>query len=349
MERAAAMGIRAVLFTDMVSSTRLRSSIGETRADALRKAHDEMLGAIVTAHGGAVLRWTGDGLKAEFGWASAAVSAALEMQRAVARYSRSAAAITPFRIRIGVSVGEVTDDDGDIHGVSVIEAARLEALAEPGEILATRLVAQLARRRAAAGFDELGPRMLKGLDDSVEVVRVVDLTPDGQARPMPMAISLDRRFPLVGRGAALASIHERWKQACTGQTTTVLVCGQAGIGKSRLIADAVEIAHAEGALVLAGICESDLSRPYQPFAMAFGDAHALDEELTAAVAGGSGPLGPLFPSRRSARVRRHPADAYARAGRTGEAATMREEAAAVIDSCGFEGERRHLASTLGRA
>ena len=67
-----------------------------------------------------------------------------------APYGRRADAVAPFEIRIGISVGEVTVEDGDDHGVAVIEAARLEALAAPGEILATDLVQRLGaapRRR----------------------------------------------------------------------------------------------------------------------------------------------------------------------------------------------------------
>ena len=70
------------------------------------------------------------------------------------------------------------------------------------------------------------------------------------------------------------------------------------MGKSRFISQVVDLVHADGALVLAGACESDLAVPYQPFAVAFADVPAGDDELAAAVADGVGPLGPLFPARR---------------------------------------------------
>jgi tetratricopeptide (TPR) repeat protein len=70
------------------------------------------------------------------------------------------------------------------------------------------------------------------------------------------------------------------------------------MGKSRFISQVVELVHADGALVLAGGCESDLAVPYQPFAAAFADVPAGDDELAAAVADGVGPLGPLFPAHR---------------------------------------------------
>ena len=148
----AALATRAILFTDMVASTELRSRLGDDLADRLRRVHDELIGAAVETNQGTLLRWTGDGVKAAFPTSSAAVSAAIAMQRAVRAYGRRSDAVATFEIRIGISVGEVAHEDGDDHGVAVIEAARLEALAAPGEILATDLVERLGYRRADAAF-----------------------------------------------------------------------------------------------------------------------------------------------------------------------------------------------------
>jgi class 3 adenylate cyclase/tetratricopeptide (TPR) repeat protein len=294
-------GIRGIVFTDMVGSSQLRSSLGDDPADDLRKAHDELLGAAVSGHGGIVLRWTGDGLKASFGSASAAVAAAIDMQRAVDRYGRRADAIAPFQIRIGVSVGEVTEEDDDIHGVAVIEGARLEAMAGPGEILATDLVVRLGQRRLDVGFEEVGSHQLKGLEQPVTVFRIIDTASDRATRQVPRAVALDRRDPLVGRAEPLAVGLRMWDRVQSGAAATVLVAGAPGIGKSRLVAQLVDRAHADGALVLAGVCDSDLAVPYQPFALAFAVAPATDDELALALDEGTGPLGPLFPGRRSGR------------------------------------------------
>ena len=265
----------------------------------LRRVHDDLLGRAVADHSGTVLRWTGDGLKAEFASASGGIAAAIAMQRAVAKYGRAAHALAPFQIRVGLGIGEVTTEDGDIHGVAVIEAARLEALAAPGEILTTDLVQRLGQRRVDAGFEEVGLRTVKGLDHPVQVVRVVDVGDDASARPMPRVVASDRRFPLVGRSGDLAAAVRRWDQVKAGRSSTVLVTGQPGMGKSRFIAHLAGVAHADGALVLAGACDSDLAVPYQPMAMAFKDVSSLDDDLAAALEGGTGPLGPLFPSGRS--------------------------------------------------
>lgn len=302
MDRTGEARLRSVLFTDMVGSSQLRTRLGEDRADALRRAHDQIVAVAIASHGGTVLRWTGDGVKASFPTASAATAAAIDLQRAVRRYPRSADAVAPFEIRIGIGVGEVTWEDDDEHGVAVIEGARLEALAAPGEILATDLVQRLGHRRVDATFEEVGVRTLKGLDLPVTVVRIVDTADDTGGRPLPRAIVTDRRFPMVGRIEALAATRRRWADVESGSLATVLVSGPPGLGKSRFLAQVASDAHAAGATVLAGVCETDLAVPYQPFAMAFADAAPGDDELALAAEDGTGPLGPLFPTRRSGRV-----------------------------------------------
>lgn len=182
----------AILFTDMVDSTALRSRLGEDEADVLRLHHDHLLAAEVAAHSGTVARWTGDGVKAGFASASDAVAAAVSIQRAVVAYGLRADAVAVFQVRIGISAGEVTiDEAGDHHGVAVVEAARLEALARPGDILATEMVRMLGQRRANVEFEEVGERTLKGLDLPVRVYRVVDSRIDGT----PAASIPRRRWP----------------------------------------------------------------------------------------------------------------------------------------------------------
>ncbi len=292
--------MQAVVFTDMVGSTQLRSRLGDSRADDLHHDHDALLTSVVASHGGRVLRHTGDGFKLGFDTASAAVSAAIEMQRAVARYGRNPTAVSGFQIRIGIAVGEVTIEGNAVRGLPVIEAARLEAIASPGEILATELVGRLAQRRVDAAFEDLGPHTLKGIDEPVPIARVVDTAPPEATRSLPRTLSADRRFPLVGRADVVRTVARRWDDVRLGAAATVLVAGRAGMGKSRVLAEVGERAQADGALVLAGLCDSDLAVPYEPFAQAFADAPD-DEELAAALATGAGALGPLFPARRGGR------------------------------------------------
>jgi class 3 adenylate cyclase len=269
------LGVRAIVCTDIVGSTAIRFRIGDDRADALRRDHDQLMGGFIAAHRGRVLRWTGDGVQCEFNTASAAIAAAIDMQRGVRRYGRSPDTVASFEIRVGVSVGEVTVDHDDAHGVAVIEAVRFEALAAPGEILATDLVERLGQRRSDAVFEEVGERRLKGLDGPVKVLRIVDTHAD---------------TPL-----------QNWREVAAGATRTLLVSGQPGVGKSRLVAQLVNRAYAEGATVLAGVCDSDFIVPYQPFAMALREAET-DDEVMRAISAGDGPLGPLYATHRRGAV-----------------------------------------------
>ncbi len=289
------MSTGAILFTDMVDSTALRSRLGDDRADQLRGQHDELLVSAIEAHRGTVLRWTGDGVKAGFPTSSDAVVAAVAIQRAVAAYGTSDEAIAVFQVRIGLSVGEVTiDDGGDHRGVAVIEAARLEALARPGEILATDMVRMLGSRRSNVTFEEVGERSLKGLDLPVLVHRVVDLT-GASAPTIPRMLATEPRLPLVGRARHVDEFHAQWDRARAGTAALMLVRGQPGIGKTRFVSHCAALAHANGAMVLAGSSSSDLGVPYEPFAVAFHAISGLDATLGAAIGSDSGPLARLFP------------------------------------------------------
>ena len=289
------MSTGAILFTDMVDSTALRTRIGDDRADLLRSHHDALLASVVDAHRGTVTRFTGDGVKAAFPTASDAVGAAIAIQRAVVDYGISDVAVSAFQVRVGLAVGEVTiDDGGDRRGVAVIEAARLEALLRPGEILAIEMVRMLGHRRSNVTFEELGERTLKGLDRPVLVYRVIDGA-NGTAPPVPRVLVADQRLPLVGRNRQVDAFRSQWSEARAGTAGLMLVRGQAGIGKTRFVSHCAELAHESGAIVLCGLCSSDVDVPYEPLAMAFRTASGLDEPLDTAIATRSGSLARLFP------------------------------------------------------
>src|SRR5213078_2485001 len=94
-------GTATVLFTDLVGSTELRQSLGDDRADEIRRQHDRLLRDATGAHGGTDVKGTGDGVMVVFGAAAEAITAAVEMQRAIARLHKRTGA--PLAIRIGIS------------------------------------------------------------------------------------------------------------------------------------------------------------------------------------------------------------------------------------------------------
>lgn len=158
--------LAAVVVTDLVSSTKLRSDLGEEAADLLHRAHARLLREVAEAHGGWVVKCLGDGVLARFGGAAGALAAAVAMQRAVEEQ-------TPVVLRIGVSAGDVAvEDDGDLLGTPVIEAARLCQAARGGQVLAAAVVPSLAHGRGGFNYAAVGDMQLKGIPAPVSAVEV---------------------------------------------------------------------------------------------------------------------------------------------------------------------------------
>ena len=134
-------------------------------ADELRREHDAALADAVVTHRGRVVKGAGDGILAAFESASDAVKASVAMQRAVEAMGRRRR--LELAIRVGISAGDVSWENGDCFGLPVVEAARLEAAAAPGQILAADTIRVLARGRAGADFRPIGELVLKGLDEPV--------------------------------------------------------------------------------------------------------------------------------------------------------------------------------------
>src|SRR2546423_822487 len=122
-----------VLFTDLVASTELRSRLGEQTAEEIRRQHDRLMSEAIEKHRGRLVKNLGDGVMATFAGASDALAAAVGIQQALGRHNRSSASVVPLEVRIGVSAGDVTVEEGDCFGTPVIEAARLCAAAAGGD------------------------------------------------------------------------------------------------------------------------------------------------------------------------------------------------------------------------
>ena len=274
--------LAAVLFTDLVGSTALRAALGEERADELRKVHDRLLTRRVETHGGRVIRGKGDGLMAAFQAASGALSASVEMQQALDRYNHRPDALARLAVRMGLSVGDVSWDGGDCFGTPVVEAARLEALAEGGQILATEFVSIMARGRGGHEFKDIGFLELKGLPQPVAACEVLwEPAPFPEAVPLPPDLAVSVPGPFVSRAAELVLAETVLGDPVRDRAAVLWVLGEPGIGKTRLAAEVARRAHAGGALVLFGRCDEDLSVPYQPFleALRFFAAHVGADEL----------------------------------------------------------------------
>src|SRR5205823_4766367 len=181
-------------------------------ADEVRRRHDRMVTAVVESRSGRVVKGLGDGIMASFTGASDAVAAAVAMQQGIERLNRSGKSSEPLAIRVGLSAGDVSIEDDDVHGTPVIEASRLCGSAAGGEILAAEVVRVLAGSTAQQSYASVGPLELKGLDHPVAAVRVEWEPAVVSSIPMPALLTEVGRV-FVGRDDELSRLEQLWKEA----------------------------------------------------------------------------------------------------------------------------------------
>jgi class 3 adenylate cyclase/tetratricopeptide (TPR) repeat protein len=288
-----------VLFTDMVGSTELASRLSPQEADQVRQAHFSLLRQALAATEGTEVKNLGDGLMAVFGSPSGAVAAAVAMQQAVEQDNHRTA--EPLGLRVAMSCGEATVEDDDYFGDPVVEAARVCALCEGGQILVTETVKTLAGRRCPHPFTVLGDRELKGMPDAVTVCEVGwEPIAESTGIPLPdrLAASANIFFGFLGRQQERQRLLEAVKQAAENNHSTILLSGEPGIGKTSLCTEVAREAHDLGIPVLYGRCDEDLVASYQPFAEALSYLviHAADSQLQDHVGDSGGSLLTLVPA-----------------------------------------------------
>jgi len=265
-------GLVTILFTDLVGSTEVTAEIGDVAADELRRDHFTDLRGAIEETGGREVKTIGDALMVSYTSAADALSGAVAMQRSIDRRNRRAEG-PALAMRIGVSAGDATFEDDDWFGTPVIEASRLCAEADGGQILVSDLVRALAGSRSQLALTPLGELDLKGLPAAIAVCEVA-WTPESHTSddvasvPLPGFVETSPAFPFAGRSAERENLITAWKEAAEGTRRVVLVSGEPGVGKTRLVTETVKLAHEQGALLLWGRCAEELDVPYQPFAEA---------------------------------------------------------------------------------
>jgi class 3 adenylate cyclase/tetratricopeptide (TPR) repeat protein len=231
-----------VMFCDLVGSTALSEKLDPEELRRLLHAYRTLCGEVINRYDGFVARYVGDGILTYFGWPTAheedaerAVRAALEIVQTVKRTSST----ENLSVRIGIATGPVvvgeTAGTGDQSKLAVGStpnlAARLQGLAAADQIV----IATSTRRLVGAAFEltDLGEHDVKGITEPVHAWRV------------ERALAAESRFdashgvsamtPLVGRAAELDLLLSRWSQANDGEGQVVLLSGEPGIGKSRVL------------------------------------------------------------------------------------------------------------------
>ena len=225
------------LITDIEGSTRLWEERAAAMAGALA-LHDVLLRAAVEGRGGRVIKTTGDGLLAVFHDAAAALSAALDGQRAL----RDAdwGEIVELRVRMALHAGTAEARDGDYFGPALNRSARILAIGHGGQVLVSAMSATLLGDVLPAGVHllDLGSHRLRDLDRPEQVFQVAV---DDLRRDFPPLRSLSTRHTnlpvqltsFVGRERELADL-----EALSARHRLVTLIGTGGTGKTRLMVEA---------------------------------------------------------------------------------------------------------------
>lgn len=164
-------GFRAIMFTDMANSTQITNTLGDTKAQSVLAKHHEIIRQALLAHEGREVDRAGDGFLTCFASVSQAVTCAVTIQRAFHSYNSSGALPIGLRVRIGLGAGEPLADGDALFGSTVNLTARICASADPGQILAARVVRELCSGKSFT-FRRYGEVNLKGFPDPVELDEV---------------------------------------------------------------------------------------------------------------------------------------------------------------------------------
>jgi class 3 adenylate cyclase len=161
--------LAAILAADVAGYSRLMGADEEGTHQRLKAHRRELVDPKIGEHSGRIVKTTGDGMLAEYPSVVDAVRCAAELQRAMIDREAGIPEDHRIRFRIGINLGDVIVEDGDIFGDGVNVAARLEALAEPGGICISRMVRDQIRDKLAYAFEDLGEQRVKNIARPVRV------------------------------------------------------------------------------------------------------------------------------------------------------------------------------------
>lgn len=232
-----------VMFCDLVGSTALSEKLDPEDLRDVIHAYQEVCVGVIERYDGHVAQYLGDGLLAYFGYPTAheedarrAIQASREICAAMGPLQDKLGAMAEIAVRIGlhsglVVIGEVGAGERREHlalGETPNVAARVQGLAATNTVAISEDTRRLARGYFV--YDALGPQTLKGISQPVPIYLVVGETDAlGRLEAGPMLT------PLVGREVETATLADRWERVAAGAMHIVVIAGEAGIGKSRLI------------------------------------------------------------------------------------------------------------------
>ena len=229
-----------VLFCDLVGSTELTAKLDPEDMRDLLLAYQDACAHVIARYDGYVAKFMGDGVYAYFGYpiaheddAERAITAGLGMVEAVAALEHDLAVrigVATGNVAVGDLIGEGASEEAAIVGEAPNLAARLQAVADPDMVV----IGEATHTLAGGMFEteDLGEQIFKGFD---KPVHAWSITGQGRSESRFEAIRGERLTELVGREEELQMLRRRWQQAKDGEGQVVLVSGEPGIGKSRLV------------------------------------------------------------------------------------------------------------------
>jgi class 3 adenylate cyclase len=261
-DRSTSAKVLTIMMIDVVSSTELLQARGDRAADDILALQAAVVQHQVAAFGGRVHKSLGDGFLISFPSSVAAVRAASAIQRALHEHNTA----DPQRfieLRIGIHTGEVTERDGDLFGQAVHAAARVMAEAGGGQILTTDDVRKFTEPQLNVSFSDWGLFWLRGFPESWRLYEVSWNDTAAGVRPSAVPAPMT---PFVERAAERASLRRLLDDTLAGHGRLGLIAGEAGVGKSRLVAEISDEAEARGIRVLTGHCVEMMGAPpYLPY------------------------------------------------------------------------------------
>jgi adenylate cyclase len=198
--------LAAILAADVAGYSRLMGADEEGTLERLKAVRRQLIDPKITEHHGRIVKTTGDGLLAEFASVVDAVRCAAEVQRGMIDCEPEVPDERQIRFRIGVNLGDIIAEGGDIFGDGVNVAARLEALAEPGGICVSRTVRDHIRDKLPYPFEDRGEQSVKNI---ARPVRVYALQPEAiadlPASGVPSVAPRRRRSAIAAMAATAAA------------------------------------------------------------------------------------------------------------------------------------------------
>jgi adenylate cyclase len=174
-EERAQRRLAAILAADVVNYSRLMAADEAGALAALKERRKRILDPLLAQYQGRIVKVMGDGVLVEFASAVNAVQCAVELQQAMAVTNEGRPADRQIVLRIGVNLGDVMVEGGDLYGEGVNIAARLEALADPGGILVSGTAYDHVSNKVKVGFEDIGAQTLKNIAQPVRAYRVTGM------------------------------------------------------------------------------------------------------------------------------------------------------------------------------